>query len=133
MTEYISLIIAGAGLIASVYFSQKNIQKTMKEQEARREAELVKRQDIAITKAEKDAERHTEIVGILQQLKIDTQENKKEITSLKDEFKKLSDTQIASNRDLKTVFNRLDKVETRLELLHKEHRERMVRCNLNDD
>lgn len=127
MTEYISLIIAAAGLIASVYFSQRNINKSMKEIDARRESELMRRQEAAISKATQEAERHSQIVNMLNNLTDDTKENKQEICDLKEAVKRLSETQIASSRDLKTAFSRLEKVETRLELLHKEHRERMAK------
>lgn len=128
MTEYISVLIAILTLITSVYFSQRNINKSLREQEARREADIMRRQDEAIKKATKEAERHSQIVNMLNNLTDDTKENKQEISDLKDAVKQLSDTQIANSRDLKTVFNRIEKVETRLELLHKEHRERTAKC-----
>lgn len=128
MTDYISLIIAGAGLIASVYFSQRNIQKQIRDQDARRETELIRRQDVAIERAREETKRHQEIVSRLDRLKEGADENKREISDLKEAVKELNDTQIRNVRDLKTAFDRIDKMEKRLELLHQEHRQNMGKC-----
>lgn len=128
MTEYISLIIAAAGFIASVFYSGRTLKQSIKSQEQRHEAEREKRQEDLLDKAEKDAVRHTQIIERLNTLVKNTDENKREISDLKDEIKRLNDTQIANVRDVKTAFNRIEKVESRLELLHKEHRERTGKC-----
>lgn len=128
MTEYISLIIAAAGFIASVFYSGRTLKQSIKSQEQRHEAEREKRQEDLLDKAEKDAVRHTQIIERLNTLVKNTDENKREISDLKDEVKRLNDTQIANVRDVKTAFNRIEKVESRLELLHKEHRERTGKC-----
>lgn len=122
--ELLSMIIALLGLISSVWFSQRNIQRALKETESRRESEIVRRQETAIAKAKEETERHVELVSMLKNLTEDTKENKKEISNLKDAVKELNDTQIANSRDLKSAFNRIEKVEDRLEKLHQEHRER---------
>ena len=128
MTEYISLIIAAAGFIASVFYSSKTLKQSIESQEQRHAADREKRQEDMIEKAEKDAIRHTQIIERLNTLVKNTDENKKEISDLKEEVKRLNDTQIANVRDVKTAFNRIEKVESRLELLHKEHRERTGMC-----
>lgn len=128
MTEYISMIIAAAGFIASVFYSGRTLKQSIKSQEQRHEAEREKRQEDLLDKAEKDAVRHTQIIERLNTLVKNTDENKREISDLKDEVKRLNDTQIANVRDVKTAFNRIEKVESRLELLHKEHRERTGKC-----
>lgn len=128
MTEYISLIIAAAGFIASVFYSSRTLKQSIESQEQRHAAEREKRQEDLLDKAEKDAVRHTQIIERLNTLVKNTDENKREISDLKDEVKRLNDTQIANVRDVKTAFNRIEKVESRLELLHKEHRERTGKC-----
>lgn len=128
MTEYISLIIAAAGFIASVFYSSRTLKQSIESQEQRHAAEREKRQEDIVEKAEKDASRHTQIIERLNTLVKNTDENKREISNLKDEVKRLNDTQIANVRDVKTAFNRIEKVESRLELLHKEHRERTGKC-----
>ena len=128
MTEYISLIIAAAGFIASVFYSSRTLKQSIESQEQRHAAEREKRQEDIVEKAEKDASRHTQIIERLNTLVKNTDENKREISDLKDEVKRLNDTQIANVRDVKTAFNRIEKVESRLELLHKEHRERTGMC-----
>ena len=128
MTEYISMIIAAAGFIASVFYSGRTLKQSIKSQEQRHEAEREKRQEDLLDKAEKDAVRHTQIIERLNTLVKNTDENKREVSDLKDEVKRLNDTQIANVRDVKTAFNRIEKVESRLELLHKEHRERTGKC-----
>lgn len=122
--ELLSMIIALLGLISSVWFSQRNIQRALKETETRRESEIARRQETAIAKAKEETERHVEVVSMLKNLTEDTKDNKKEISNLKDAVKELNDTQIANSRDLKSAFNRIEKVEDRLEKLHQEHRER---------
>lgn len=124
MTEYISVAIAAAGLIASVYFSQRNINKSMQEQSARRDADMERRQNDAVAKAKEETERHVEIMGMLRSLADDTRDNKKEISDLKDAVKELNDTQIRNSRDLKTAFDRIEKIEMRFETLLQEHRAR---------
>ena len=52
--EYISIIIAGAGVAVSMYYSNKNLKTSIVEQEQRREADMLKRQESAVRKAEKD-------------------------------------------------------------------------------
>ena len=128
MTEYISLIIAAAGFMASVFYSSKTLKQSIESQEQRHAADREKRHEDMIEKAEKDATMHTHIIERLNTLVKNTDENKKEISDLKDEVKRLNDTQIANVRDVKTAFNRIEKVESRLELLHKEHRERTGKC-----
>lgn len=130
--ELLSMIIALLGLISSVWFSQRNIQRALKETESRRESEIVRRQETAIAKAKEETERHVELVSMLKNLTEDTKENKKEISNLKDAVKELNDTQIANSRDLKSAFNRIEKVEDRLEKLHQEHRERVKGGCLTD-
>lgn len=128
MTEYIGLIIAAAGFIASVFYSSKTLKQSLEAQEQRHAAERNQRQEDLLAKAEKDATRHTQIIERLNTLVKNTDENKREITNLKDEIKHLNDTQIANVRDVKTAFTRIEKMERNLELLHKEHRERTGMC-----
>ena len=61
MTEYIGLIIAAAGFIASVFYSSKTLKQSLEAQEQRHAAERNQRQEDLLAKAEKDATRHTQI------------------------------------------------------------------------
>lgn len=128
MTEYISLIIAAAGFVASVFYSSRTLKQSIESQEQRHAADREKRQEDMIEKAEKDATRHTQIMERLNSLMTNTDENKREISDLKSEVKRLNDTQISNVQKVETAFNRIDKMESRLELLHKEHRERTGKC-----
>lgn len=127
--ETISLTIAALGVITSIYFSQKNINKRDRENREQYEQTRHERQKELIEKAEKDAERHATIMATLHNLVDGTKANSRDISELKDEIKSLSETQVANSRDLKTAFNRIDKVEQRLEKLHQEHRNNMSRCS----
>lgn len=122
--QTVSIIIALLGLISSVWFAQRSIQRSMQDQSRQRENDTARRQEMAIAKAKEETERHVELVNMLHNLADDTKENKVELNNLKDAVKQLNDTQIANNQDLKSAFNRIEKVENRLELLHREHRER---------
>ena len=124
----ISVIIAAIVGASGIYFATRNMRNQIKEQDDRYSRERENRQRKEIDKAVEDAKRHTEIVEMLKALSDDTKENKNEITRLRDEVKTLNDNQIRNIRDLKTAFERIEKIETRLELLHKEHRERAGTC-----
>lgn len=126
--EYISIIIAGAGVAVSMYYSNKNLKTSIVEQEQRREADMLKRQESAVRKAEKDTERHTQIMERLGVLMERTETNNHAISELKTEVKKLSETQVANVRDVKTAFNRIEKIESQLGALYREHRERCGKC-----
>ena len=59
--EYISIIIAGVGVAVSMYYSNKNLKTSIVEQERQRQADMFERQELAISKAEKETERHTPV------------------------------------------------------------------------
>lgn len=126
--EYIGIIIAAAGVAVSMYYSNRNLKASIVEQEQRREADMLRRQESAVRKAEKDTERHTQIMERLGVLMERTETNNHAISELKTEVKKLSETQVANVRDVKTAFNRIEKIETQLGALHREHRERCGKC-----
>lgn len=126
--EYISIIIAGAGVAVSMYYSNKNLKTSIVEQEQRREADMLKRQESAVRKAEKDTERHTQIMERLGVLMERTETNNAAISELKNDVKKLSETQIKNVSDVSAAFERIDKIENQLGALHREHRERCGKC-----
>ena len=126
--EHISIIIAAAGFAASVYFSTKSLKNSIAAQERKREVDRAKHEEDAVNRAEKDATRHTQIMERLNSLMANTDENKREISDLKSEVKRLNDTQITNVQRVETAFNRIEKMESRLELLHREHRERTGSC-----
>lgn len=130
--EYISIMIAAAGFIASVYFSTKSLNQSIATQEQKREVERAKHEEDAVNRAEKDAVRHTQIMERLNSLMANTDENKREISDLKSEVKRLNDTQISNVQRVEAAFSRIEKVESRLEMLHKEHRENMGRCRFDE-
>lgn len=132
MTEYIGLIVAAAGFIASVFYSSKTLKQSIDSQEQRHAADMEKRQSELLEKAEKDATRHTQIMERLNLLMANTDENKREISDLKSEVKRLNDTQISNVQRVEAAFSRIEKVESRLEMLHKEHRENMGRCRFDE-
>ena len=130
--EHISIIIAAAGFAASVYFSTKSLKNSIATQERKRAADRAKHEEDAVNRAEKDAIRHTQIMERLNSLMTNTDENKREISDLKSEVKRLNDTQISNVQRVETAFSRIEKVESRLEMLHKEHRENMGRCRFDE-
>lgn len=130
--EHISIIIAAAGFAASVYFSTKSLKSSIATQERKREADRAKHEEDAVNRAEKDATRHTQIMERLNLLMANTDENKREISDLKSEVKRLNDTQISNVQRVEAAFSRIEKVESRLEMLHKEHRENMGRCRFDE-
>ena len=126
--EYISIIIAGAGVAVSMYYSNKNLKTSIVEQERQRQADMFERQELAISKAEKETERHTQIMERLGVLMERTETNNHAISELKTEVKKLSETQIKNVSDVSAAFERIDKIENQLGALHREHRERCGKC-----
>lgn len=126
--EYISIIIAGLGVGVSMYYSNKNLKSSIINQEQRREADMLKRQESAVRKAEKDTERHTQIMERLGALMERTETNNAAISELKNDVKKLSETQIKNVSDVSAAFERIDKIENQLGALHREHRERCGKC-----
>ena len=126
--EYISIIIAGLGVGVSMYYSNKNLKSSIINQEQRREADMLKRQESAVRKAEKDTERHTQIMERLGALIERTETNNAAISELKNDVKKLSETQIKNVSDVSAAFERIDKIESQLGALHREHRERCGKC-----
>lgn len=103
--EYISLGIAALGFLASVYYSNKNS----------------KRQDVESIK--KEAERDVAINFKLDNLLNGVQSTGTEIKEMKKDLSTLSKDYIAMSRDMKTLFNRVEKTDQHLELLHREFRE----------
>lgn len=132
MLEYFATIIALAGFGASLYFNNKSLKNTVNTQEEKRQKDAEKRQEDLIKKAVQDAERHAEIINHLNILAKNTDENKREISTLNGEVKRLSDRQILNVNNIDSALDRIEKVETRLEKLHKEHRDNMGKCRCEE-
>lgn len=110
MAAYISVVIALLGFIASVYYSNKNS----------------KRQDIESVK--KEVERDTEINIKLDSIMHSTSATDKKIEKVQENLDELKRDNVAMSHDFDALEIRVNKIEARLELLHKEHREHMAKC-----
>ena len=110
--EIISLVIAGLGFLASVYFSNRT---------ARKQDEETQKKDIEAIK--KETQRDAEINFKLDSVLNGVTNTGSEIKDIKKDLSTLSKDYVAMSRDMKTLFTRVEKTDHHLELLHREFRE----------
>ena len=109
--QYISLVIALCGLLASIYYSDKKVKQQQMEN---------KDKDLEAVK--KEVERDTKISVKLDNVLINTQNLDRKITDMRKDLNKLNTENAAIARDVQILFERIDTTDKRLEKLHKEHR-----------
>lgn len=102
----ISVLISFAGVIGSVYYSNQSIKN--------RDVETVK----------KEVARDTEISVKLDSIMRATTDTDRKIEKLESKLDVMKQDNVAIRHDFDALEMRVDKLENRLELLHKEHRER---------
>lgn len=124
--EYISLVIAVLGFLASVYYSNRSNKRG--DDEAKRKEE--DRQKREIESAKKEAERNAEINYKLDSVLNGVNSSNSEIKDIKKDLSALSRENLTMARDMKALSNRVESVEEHqkvtdehLALLHREHRE----------
>ena len=105
----ISVLIALAGVIVSVYYSNQN----------------AKNRDVDAVK--KEVARDTEISVKLDSIMRATATDRK-IEKLESKLDAMKQDNVAMSHDFEALETRVNKIENRLELLHKEHRERTAKC-----
>lgn len=105
----ISVIISFLGVIASVYYSNQN----------------AKTRDINSIK--KEVERDTKISVKLDSIMSATSATDRKIEKLESLLDSMKQDNVAMSHDFEALEIRVDKIENRLELLHKEHREHMIK------
>ena len=103
----ISVLIALAGVIVSVYYSNQN----------------AKNRDVDAVK--KEVARDTEI-SVKLDMRATTATDRK-IENLESKLDAMKQDNVAMSHDFEALETRVNKIENRLELLHKEHRERIAK------
>lgn len=106
----ISVLIALAGVIVSVYYSNQN----------------AKNRDVDAVK--KEVARDTEISVKLDSIMRATTATDRKIEKLESKLDAIKQDNVAMSHDFEALETRVNKIENRLELLHKEHRERTAKC-----
>lgn len=105
--EYISLIIAALGFIASIYYSGRK----------------AKNEDI--DKVTKEVKRDTEVNLKLDSIMTSTADTAKKLDKLQEDMTEMKKQNSANIERLKDIEKRVDKLEVNLGKLHAEHREHM--------
>lgn len=103
----ISVVISFLGVIASVYYSNQN----------------AKTRDVDAVK--KEVERDTRISVKLDSIVSATSATDRKIEKLESKLDSMKQDNVAMAHDFDALTIRVNKIENRLELLHKEHREHM--------
>lgn len=105
----ISVLIALAGVIVSVYYSNQN----------------AKNRDVDAVK--KEVARDTEISVKLDSIMRATTATDRKIEKLESKLDAIKQDNVAMSHDFEALETRVNKIENRLELLHKEHREHIAK------